>query len=703
MNWNRWPFYPRSLTAMIGPETGPEDRESFVSLLASGCTERLGRPLTILEPDLTVPPDQPLKLRRIDQINQREHFAGFCRYLRDVTDLEAECQRCDAEVAKQTLTAAVEESDAVDALSQGYECHMGLLDQARVIRHHQTPVAVVFSGQFLPEAADARQKILDTIDRRAGEHRLTEDERRDLRAWVEKLETQSQFVQRHLNELRDKNPEAAEALATQQFSARQLFVNEVEAIQDIAKAQFELHKRDRENAFRHVLREQFPSTRVSTRAEIANCTRPILDQVVDFCGCRYLTLFVSPQRYISYETSPNVLPLFASAGLPEAVQAGITHFNWNKAGLSINGMAPSASEEMDANQMPTRPQPRPLTQGPELETALLNGPKGDKAQYLHDASFLYPMPLSDSYRGVLLWGPFDHLDKAVLQQEQHFLEELSELVLVRVLSTVQLTDSDLRTRTWEEVATLLNHYSRTALTPVSAAVAIIAGHLDGDEDFSRTDALEACQSLDTTSRVVADSVRAPLFHFAAMAEDLYRFAPTSLHILLQQTADHYRPSAMEKRVRIAVSEALAELPPVDVDAQRIRSAFGYVLENAIKYSHEDKEIRIYGEQTASNEVQVTIEDFGLGIDDDDLVRIFRPGVQGARSRRSLYAEGEGMGLYHAKVIVEAHKGSIRAGCRSGTRSHTSARLTGYRVWFTFDLPIMHNREQLDAGWLGTKE
>ena len=86
-------------------------------------------------------------------------------------------------------------------------------------------------------------------------------------------------------------------------------------------------------------------------------------------------------------------------------------------------------------------------------------------------------------------------------------------------------------------------------------------------------------------------------------------------------------------------------------------------------------------------MRLTIEDFGQGIDEDELHLIFGRGYQGRRSRKAIYEEGEGMGLFHTRLIVEAHKGKIWCGCRSGPRSEMSARLEGYRVWFTLELPI----------------
>jgi signal transduction histidine kinase len=178
----------------------------------------------------------------------------------------------------------------------------------------------------------------------------------------------------------------------------------------------------------------------------------------------------------------------------------------------------------------------------------------------------------------------------------------------------------------------------------------------------------------------------PLSSFAALVEAVYQFAPASLDAIVRDCVTLYHPMALEKSVTVRVDPSVAGLPKVEVDMAKMRDAVGYVLDNAIKYSHKNKEVRIYGE-LSGNRVRLAIEDFGQGIKNEERRLIFGRRYQGERSQKALYEEGEGMGLFHARLIVESHKGTIWCGCKSGPRSEASARLEGYLVWFTFELPI----------------
>jgi signal transduction histidine kinase len=192
--------------------------------------------------------------------------------------------------------------------------------------------------------------------------------------------------------------------------------------------------------------------------------------------------------------------------------------------------------------------------------------------------------------------------------------------------------------------------------------------------------------LEAATRFISQTVRSPLSSFAATAEAVYEYAPSSLHEIVLDCVSLYHPMTLDKMVTVKVDPSVAELPEIEIDATKMRDAVGYVLDNAIKYSHKQKEIRIYGKQSGRH-VRLTIENFGQGIREEDRRLIFGRGYQGERSRKARYEEGEGLGLFHARLIVEAHKGGIWCGCQSGPRSEASARLEGYRVWFTFELPI----------------
>lgn len=100
------------------------------------------------------------------------------------------------------------------------------------------------------------------------------------------------------------------------------------------------------------------------------------------------------------------------------------------------------------------------------------------------------------------------------------------------------------------------------------------------------------------------------------------------------------------------------------DADRLRQALVIVLDNAVRYSAQGTTVHI-GLQPAvgvngadgADEVEVVVRDEGIGIDADELPRVFERFVRGRRARAHR-ADGTGIGLSIAQAIVQAHQGRI---------------------------------------------
>ncbi len=122
----------------------------------------------------------------------------------------------------------------------------------------------------------------------------------------------------------------------------------------------------------------------------------------------------------------------------------------------------------------------------------------------------------------------------------------------------------------------------------------------------------------------------------------------------------------------------ASLPPIVADTFRIKQVIVNLLDNAIKYSPEGNSIDIKTE-ARNNELLVQVTDHGIGISPADIPAIFSKSYRG-KNRGD--AEGDGLGLYICRQIVEAHGGRIWAESVEGEGST-----------FSFTLPIAATRQE----------
>lgn len=122
--------------------------------------------------------------------------------------------------------------------------------------------------------------------------------------------------------------------------------------------------------------------------------------------------------------------------------------------------------------------------------------------------------------------------------------------------------------------------------------------------------------------------------------------------IMAEAAAKVRKRYPEKRVRVQAPEELLIAP---MDPMLIEQVLINLLENAAVHADSAQEIQLTA-QRAGDTARFAVRDFGRGIDEADLPRLFEGlGRRGADSRR-----GMGIGLSACQAIVRAHGGELEA-------------------------------------------
>lgn len=116
-----------------------------------------------------------------------------------------------------------------------------------------------------------------------------------------------------------------------------------------------------------------------------------------------------------------------------------------------------------------------------------------------------------------------------------------------------------------------------------------------------------------------------------------------------------------------------ELPTIAADRTSVGEVLGNLIDNAIKYSNEDGIINVSAIQNGDF-IDVSIQDFGIGMPESVVGQLFQKFYRSHRSRETV--AGTGIGLYISKAIVESHGGTISVRSQDGVGST-----------FTFSLPV----------------
>ncbi|MDB4581587.1 HAMP domain-containing histidine kinase [Draconibacterium sp.] len=135
----------------------------------------------------------------------------------------------------------------------------------------------------------------------------------------------------------------------------------------------------------------------------------------------------------------------------------------------------------------------------------------------------------------------------------------------------------------------------------------------------------------------------------------FRFEKTDIEELINHLKSIFQKSIANEGFNIVLSVP-ERLPEIVVDREAIQQVLYNLLDNAYKYSGNSKEIKIVAELTG-NELKISVQDYGVGIDKEDQSKIFdrfyRGGTELTRS-----IKGSGIGLTIVKKIIDTHHGKV---------------------------------------------
>ncbi len=135
----------------------------------------------------------------------------------------------------------------------------------------------------------------------------------------------------------------------------------------------------------------------------------------------------------------------------------------------------------------------------------------------------------------------------------------------------------------------------------------------------------------------------------------YHFTPGRLDVLVQQVLDMYQHNFEQNQFKVEV-KIEPNLPEINMDAEAVTQAFVNLLDNAMKYSTDNKYIGI--SLTQRNEhLVLSVTDHGIGIPQKEFKKIFQKFY---RVGDSLVhnTKGSGLGLSLVEHIMNVHHGRV---------------------------------------------
>jgi signal transduction histidine kinase len=151
----------------------------------------------------------------------------------------------------------------------------------------------------------------------------------------------------------------------------------------------------------------------------------------------------------------------------------------------------------------------------------------------------------------------------------------------------------------------------------------------------------------------------------------YERVPTAVEPLLREALDAFAYPLQQQGFKVELVVA-PDLPEVAMDPEAIGQALSNLVDNAIKYSAEDRVLSVAA-RVEGSELLLSVADRGVGIPASEQARIFekfyRVGRSDTQGRR-----GSGVGLALVRHVVGAHGGRVTVESAPGQGSRFTLRL-----------------------------
>jgi len=145
--------------------------------------------------------------------------------------------------------------------------------------------------------------------------------------------------------------------------------------------------------------------------------------------------------------------------------------------------------------------------------------------------------------------------------------------------------------------------------------------------------------------------------------------------LIREIFDSVSIISEKQNINTSIKKGCEAPLTVFADKEKIRQVLSNLIENSLKYGKPNGNITASIYKTDDKSILIEISDDGIGVSENDLIRIFERfyRTDGGRSRD---VSGSGLGLSICKHIIEAHGQSLHARSKEGV---------GTTIGFTLDV------------------
>ncbi|WP_113672395.1 ATP-binding protein [Vallitalea guaymasensis] len=208
----------------------------------------------------------------------------------------------------------------------------------------------------------------------------------------------------------------------------------------------------------------------------------------------------------------------------------------------------------------------------------------------------------------------------------------------------------------KEITRFMTNISHDLRTPITVILgytqAIIDGHVEDSKDKDKY--IERIyQRTKYLNELIED------FFLVARLEDnritIFK-EPVDINRLIKSIVLEMELSFNNKVIDLVLELDKNITEPIEIDKLKMYRAIENLINNAIKYTNQNGTIKIKTKLLNNSQVEISIQDNGIGIKEEDIPYLFDRYFKG--KNRGNNKESFGLGLYITKEVINKHNGRI---------------------------------------------
>ena len=245
----------------------------------------------------------------------------------------------------------------------------------------------------------------------------------------------------------------------------------------------------------------------------------------------------------------------------------------------------------------------------------------------------------------------DQLEGSVVVFRNHTRAKQSQQALIKAKEHAEAT-----AKSKSRFLSVMSHELKTPLNGILGMSSLL------DTTPLSNSQKEYTQSIIQSGKILLDKIQNILFYNLLESDEVIITSNLySPKVILEDIINTFSPAAKAKGIILKQEMSQEACIPVYGDAAKIKRIIGFLVDNAIKFTHEGHvqiNLTCSASNTVSQNLLFTVKDTGIGISNEKMHALFQPFSQADDSLHRRF-EGTGLGLAITQKLTQKLGGNIQ--------------------------------------------